>query len=200
MRFDNSISTKKEERMTNLISEKSNGWTPLRRRFLHMPLLFACFAVVSISASTTAVAGDQVPFNGTVLGQIPSDLGPPVPGSGGCVFDFFVNNSGNAIALGNFIGQAEFRPNLCNGSYTGAFHWIAANGDEISGTFFGQLVPTEMQGVFDNNETAIVSGGTGRFTDAVGLFTLLGQVNFNTLSFVLPWHGTISSVGSVRRR
>ena len=99
-----------------------------------MPLLFACFAVVAISISTTAVAVDEVPFNGIVTGQIPSDLGPPVPGPDNCVFDFFVNNSGHANRLGNFSGQAEFRPNLCTGSYTGAFHWIAANGDE-PGTF-----------------------------------------------------------------
>jgi hypothetical protein len=51
--------------------------------------------------------------------------------------------------------------------------------------------------VFDNYETAFVSGGTGRFTNATGQFALLGQVDFNTLSFVLPLAGgTISSVGS----
>jgi hypothetical protein len=39
-------------------------------------------AAAMISAATPAVAGDQVPFNGTVSGQIPSDLGPPVEGTG----------------------------------------------------------------------------------------------------------------------
>jgi len=53
--------------------------------------------------------------------------------------------------------------------------------------------------VFDNHETAIVTGGTGRFTGATGLFTLTGQVNFITSSFVLPWQGTISSVGSNKK-
>jgi len=163
--------------------------------------MFACIftgllAAVFVSASTPAIAGSQVPFNGSVSGQIPSDLGPPVPGTGGCVFDFFVNNSGIATELGAFTGYAEFKPNLCDGSYTGTFHWIAANGDAISGPFFGQLIPTATPGVFDNNETAIVTGGSGRFTGATGMFTLHGQVNFNTLSFVLPWQGTISSVGS----
>ena len=181
--------------MTTLHLRKSTGRTPLRRRFLLIPLLLACFAAVFISATTPAAARSQVPFKGTVSGQIPSNLGPPVPGTEGCVFDFLVNNSGNATALGHFIGQAEFRPNLCDLSYTGAFHWIAANGDEISGPFFGQLIPTETPGVFDNDETALVTGGTGRFTGATGMFTLGGQVNFNTLSFVLPWRGTISSIG-----
>jgi hypothetical protein len=159
-------------------------------------LLLVCFATMFISARTRAVASDQVPFNGTVSGQIPSDfLSHGVPGNP-CLLDFFVNNSGNATVIGPFMGQAEFRPNLCDGSYTGTFHWIAANGDAISGPFFGQLIPTATQGVFDNSETAIVTGGTGRFTGATGMFTLTGQVNFNTLSFVLPWKGTISSVRS----
>jgi hypothetical protein len=143
--------------------------------------------------NTAAAAGNQIPFNGTVSGQIPADLGPPVPGSDGCVFNFFVSNSGNGNQLGNFTGTSNFIPNVCNGSYTGSFRWVAANGDSISGPFFGQLIPTATPGVFDNNETAIVTGGTGRFAGATGMFTLSGEVNFTTLSFVLPFQGTIST-------
>ena len=116
-----------------------------------------------------------------------------MPGTGGCVFNFFVSNSGNATHLGHFTGTSNFIPNLCDGSYTGTFHWIAANGDSISGPFFGQLIPTATPGVFDNNETAMITGGTGRFAGATGTFHLRGQVNFNTLSFVLPFQGTIST-------
>lgn len=182
--------------MTTLYLRKSIGRSRLRHGFLLILLLLACIAAVFISATTPAVASDQVPFKGTVSGQIPVDLGPPVPGTGGCVFNFFVSNSGNASHLGHFTGTSNFMPNLCDGSYTGTFHWIAANGDSISGPFFGQLIPTTSPGVFDNNETAIITGGTGRFDGATGMFTLRGQVNFNTLSFVLPWQGTISRVGS----
>jgi len=164
---------------------------------LLIPLLLACFAAVLISTPIPAAAGDQVPFNGTVSGQIPSDLGPP--DETGCVFDFLVSNSGYATQLGAFTGYAEFIPNLCNLTYTGFFHWIAANGDQISGPFSGYLTPTATPRVFDNHETAIVTGGTGRFTGATGLFTLTGQVNFITSSFVLPWQGTISSVGSNKK-
>ena len=164
---------------------------------LLIALLLACFAAVFISAPIPAAAGDQVPFNGTVSGQIPSDLGPP--DETGCVFDFLVSNSGYATQLGAFTGYAEFIPNLCNLTYTGFFHWIAANGDQISGPFSGYLTPTATPRVFDNHETAIVTGGTGRFTGATGLFTLTGQVNFITSSFVLPWQGTISNVGSNKK-
>jgi hypothetical protein len=55
--------------------------------------------------------------------------------------------------------------------------------------------------VYDNHETAEATGGTGRFTNATGHFELGGQLDFTTNppSFVLPWEGTISSVGSNRR-
>jgi hypothetical protein len=75
----------------------------------------------------------------------------------------------------------------------------AANGDRISGPFLGQLIPTATQGVFYNMETAIITGGTGRFRHATGVFTLYGQVNFVARTFVLPWQGTISGVDSHRR-
>jgi hypothetical protein len=162
------------------------------------PLLFACLAAVFISLPTPALADDHddnQAFIGTVSGTIPEDLGPPVPGSGGCVFNFFVPNSGNATLLENFTGTANFIPNVCDGNYTGTFQWIAANGDRISGPFLGQLIPTATQGVFYNLETALITAGTGRFRHATGMFTLYGQVNFVTRTFVLPWQGTISGVG-----
>jgi hypothetical protein len=72
--------------------------------------------------------------------------------------------------------------------------WFAANGDEISGTFEGHLTDPDMDGVYDNYETAEVTGGTGRFADATGSFTLGGQIDFTTTppSFVLPWQGVIN--------
>ena len=198
MQFNNSASIKIEN-MTTLHLRKSIDRSPLRHGFLLIPLFLACLAAVFISVPTPAVADDQdgqVPFTGTVSGQIPADLGPPVPGSGGCVFNFFVSNSGNATQLGSFTGTANFIPNVCDGSYTGTFQWIAANGDRISGPFLGQLIPTATPGVYYNLETALITGGTGRFRHATGMFTLYGQVNFVTRTFVLPWQGTISNIGS----
>ena len=158
-------------------------------------LLLACLAAVFISFPTPAVADnhDDEAFNGTVSGTIPADIGPPLPGTDGCVFSFTVPNSGNASHLGAFTGSANFVPNLCDGSYTGTFNWAAANGDQISGTFLGQNIPTATAGVFYNVETAVITGGTGRFRHATGMFTLYGQINFITRTFVLPWSGTISA-------
>ena len=168
---------------------------------LLIPLLLACIAAVFISGPTSALARDEVPFNGTVSGYIETQ--EPVDE---CTVHAHVVNFGNANQLGAFTGTAEFYPNFCedppNITYTGTFDWFAANGDEISGTFEGYLSPTETPGVYDNHETAEVTGGTGRFAPpATGHFEELGgQVDFTTIppSFVLPWQGVISTVGSRR--
>jgi len=105
------------------------------------PLLLSCSMAVFTLTPSPALGDDHQensqPFTGTVSGTIPEDLGPPVPGTGGCVFNFFVPNSGNANLLGNFTGTPNFIPNLCDGSYTGTFDWAAANGDRIFGSFLG---------------------------------------------------------------
>jgi len=168
-----------------------------------IPLFLACFAAVFISAPTPAAARDMVPFNGTVSGYVESQSGTE------CEPSAHVINFGHANQLGAFTGTADFvtrpcdpDPDLCENNipYTGTFDWFAANGDEISGTFEGYLCPTETPGVYDNHETAEVTGGTGRFANATGHFELVGQLDFTTNppSFVLPWQGVISSVGSKR--
>src|SRR5206468_10363152 len=146
-------------------------------------LLLACFAAVFISAPTPAAARDMVPFNGTVSGYVESQSGTE------CEPSLHVVNFGNANQLGAFTGTAEFFPRPCepdpdlcenNIPYTGTFDWFAANGDEISGTFEGYLCPTETPGVYDNHETAEVTGGTGRVANATGRCELGGQLDFTT--------------------
>jgi hypothetical protein len=164
---------------------------------LVIPPLLACFAAVFFATPTPALAGDEVPFNGVVSGYVDSQSGTE------CEPSIHVINFGHANHLGAFTGTAEFSPRPCepdpslcenNVPYTGTFDWFAANGDEIFGTFEGYLCPTETPGVFDNNETAEVTGGTGRFTNATGHFELGGQLDFTTdpPSFVLPWEGVIN--------
>jgi len=100
--------------------------------------------------------------------------------------------------LGRFTGTAEFVINVCDLTYVGSYVFTAANGDSISGPFSGSLTPTDVQGLFDNTETAFITSGTGRFASATGTFNLGGQIDLNIGTFSLPWEGTISTVGSSR--
>src|SRR4030095_11363836 len=185
--------------MTTLHLRKSIVPSPLLHGFLLTPLAFACFAAVFISAPNSARAGDMVPFNGTVSGYVESQV--PVDES---TVHTHVINFGNANQLGAFTGTAEFYPNFCedppNITYTGTFHWFAANGDELSGTFEGFLSPTGTPGVYDNHEPSEVTAGTGRFTSATGHWESGRQIDVTAdpLFFALPFHGWISSVGSTR--
>lgn len=174
--------------MTNPSSTKWTSLSPLRRGFLLIPFILACSAVLSIAAP------DQT-FTGTVMGTIPgqSQWGQP---DGGCVVTIPLTNSGDSNLLGQFTGTAIFMPNMCDNSYTGTYHFVAANHhDSISGLFRGQLIPTATPGLFYNLETASIDGGTGRFKHASGQFTLYGFIDFTTSTFNAPWLGILSPDG-----
>jgi hypothetical protein len=163
---------------------------------LLIPLLLGCFAAVFISAPNPASAGDQVPFHATLSGYVETQ--EPVDQ---CTIHGRSIVFGNATHLGAYTGTGEFYQDICNGTYVGTFHWFAANGDELFGTFEGYLTPTGTPGVFDNHQTGDVTGGTGRFTGATGHWEAGGQIDFTTepISFVTPSQGWISTVGSNRR-
>src|SRR5437016_11108617 len=151
-------------------------------------------AAAMISVTTPASARDEVPFRGVVSGSVIS-----ITPLDDCHQLVEAVNGGNATQLGRFTGTAEFVLNVCDLTYIGSYVFTAANGDSISGPFTGTLTPTPIPGVFDNNELAFITGGTGRFANATGTFNLGGQIDNNAGTFSLPWHGTISTVGSGRR-
>ena len=149
-------------------------------------------AAAMILVTTPASATDQVPFRGIVSGSVVSIT--PVDE---CHQLAEAVNGGNATQLGRFTGTAEFVLDVCDLTYVGSYVFTAANGDSISGPFSGSLTPTDVPGVFDNTEIAFITGGTGRFANATGTFSLGGQIDLNTGTFSLPWQeGTISTVGS----
>jgi hypothetical protein len=162
---------------------------------LLIPLLLACLAAAFISAPTPAAASEIVPFNATLSGYVEtSEFLPP------CTIHGHAIVFGNATHVGVYTGTGELYQDVCNSTFIGSFHWFAANGDEIYGTFEGYLTPTGTPGVYDNHETSDVTGGTGRFTGATGHLESGGQVDFTTepISFVTPGQGWISTVGSNR--
>ncbi len=154
---------------------------------LLIPLLLACFAAVFISAAAPAIAGDTVPFKGIVSGTVISSV--PLDE---CHVLSEIDNGGKATHLGDFTGTAEFILNVCDLTYVGSYVFTGANGDSISGPFTGTLTPTSIEGVFDNDELAFITGGTGRFANVTGRYHLGGQVDLNTGTFFAPWRGRIS--------
>ncbi len=164
------------------------------KRFILHCLAASLLAAAMILLTTSALAGDQVPFKGIVSGSVIS-VTPLDP----CHQLAEAVNGGTATQLGRFTGTAEFVLDVCDLTYVGSFAFTAANGDTISGPFTGTLTPTNVPGVFDNNEPAFITAGTGRFAKATGTFILGGQIDLNTGTFSLPWEkGTISNGGSRR--
>jgi len=163
-------------------------------------LFLAFLAAAFISAPNPTSAGDQVPFNGTLAGCVETQ--EPIDQ---CTIHAHAALFGDATHLGAFTGTGEFYQNFCenppNITYSGSFHFFAANGDELFGTFEGYLSPTGAPGVYDNHETADATGGAGHFTNATGHWDAGGQIDVTTepLCFSLPLQGWISSVGSNRR-
>ena len=161
---------------------------------LLIPLLLACFAAVFASAAAPAIAGDTVPFKGIVSGK---SFRVCLWTSATCFLKPSTGEMRRSWAA--TTEPAEFVLDVCDLTYVGSYVFTAANGDSISGPFTGTLTPTSIPGVFDNDEPAFITGGTGRFANATGTFTLGGQIDTNTGTFSLPWEGTISTVGSKRR-
>ena len=60
---------------------------------------------------------------------------------------------------------------------TGSATFTAANGDTLTATVDGQATPTTTPGVLSIVEVYTITGGTGRFADATGTFTLHSTVN-----------------------
>jgi len=146
--------------------------------------LLAAMFLIALSASP-AVASEQVPFKGSFAAvEIDEVQGTTL----------FVNGSGtgNAILLGRYTVTFEAEVDLLTLSGVGTMSFVAANGDSISTTFAGQATPTPDPNIFLVTELETITGGTGRFADATGAFTLERVVDLTTGISTGSFSGTIS--------
>jgi len=161
--------------------------------FKRISLALAC---AGLSFSSPARATDQVPFKGNfvpiILSTTPLDA---------THVRLEIDVHVQATQLGKGRGPASGILDLTTLTYFGEATWAAANGDEVSITFAGQLVPTDTPGLFDNVETIEVVGGTGRFKGATGACVAAGQFDLITQSAPAPFPfvGTISSPASLKK-
>ena len=128
--------------------------------------LVAAFAVSLVSVASAVAA--ETPFKGTLTAVETNQLVFPI---------LSVNReaTGTATYLGKYTEHAAFQVDVRTGSATGTATFTAANGDTLTASVVGQGTvtgPTTRSIV----EVYTITGGTGRFADATGTFTLHSTV------------------------
>jgi hypothetical protein len=158
----------------------------MKRHCLAASLALAFLALLGLAGP--AAAGKQVPFKGSLEGDVTvTPLAPPF-----VMVD--VNATGNATHLGQFALDIPHVVNRANGTAVGSYEFTAANGDTLTADFTGVAVPIAA-GILYIEETATITGGTGRFAGATGSFTV--ERLFDTVAGTTSGsiEGTISSPG-----
>jgi hypothetical protein len=131
----------------------------------------------------------EVPFKGRLEGTATITPGTPP------FVSVSIEGTGNATHLGRFTVQIPHVVHTTNRTSTGTYEFIAANGDTLTASFTGQATLTA-PGILSIVETATITGGTGRFADATGSFTVERVFNQVTRLTTGSFVGTISSPGA----
>jgi hypothetical protein len=135
-------------------------------------VLLVVTAAVSIGYAAPA-AEMQVPFKGTLQAvEIQQVNFPMMHGNG--------SGSGNSTHLGEYTLSYQVVVNLLTFSGTGSTHFVAANGDSIYASGSGQSFATDIPTVRRIVETYTITGGTGRFANATGSYTVERMINRST--------------------
>jgi hypothetical protein len=116
--------------------------------------------------ATTAAkhAPHAVPFTGTLDANVTiTPLEPPLA-------NVFISGSGNATHLGRFSVAIPHVVSFATATGEGTYTFTAANGDLLTAHFTGTADTSTS--VFAIIEHATITGGTGRFADATGSFTV----------------------------
>ena len=131
----------------------------------------AATAPSGTSARTQAQNGTELPFRGTFTGHSAAVFnGPPT-----CPPTSFTSTGtyeGTATHLGSFTAAIVDVVDIATATATGTMDLTAANGDVIRTTTVGGedgFTPPNIGSVL---ATATITGGTGRFANATGTFTV----------------------------
>jgi len=153
-------------------------------------------ASLSIASSEARVTGagvlsndQEVPFKGRLEGTATITPGTPP------FLSVSIEGTGNATHLGRFTVEIPHVVNTTNRTSTGTYEFTAANGDTLTAGFTGQATLTA-PGVLSVVETATITGGTGRFADATGSFTVERLFNQVTGVTTGSFQGAITSPGA----
>lgn len=147
------------------------------------PLLVVSLAGAMLATPAKAEKKD-LPFKGTFQAVETYVVNPPI-------MSVTANGSGNATQLGQYAISYEVEVNLETVAGVGSAQLIAANGDILYANMSGQATPTGTTDVFNVVEEFTITGGTGRFANASGSFTLHRVVNITTGVTSGTMNGTI---------
>ena len=153
-------------------------------------IAFALAALAVVGLAGPAAAGKQVPFKGSLEGDV-TEMFDPTTG----LVDVDIDAAGAATQLGRFTLDIPHVVNPATRTAVGTYQFTAANGDTLTASFTGLATPTATPGVLYIEETATITGGTGRFAGATGSF--ISERLFDTIAGTTTgsFEGTISSPG-----
>jgi hypothetical protein len=140
--------------------------------------------------AVSAAAQHEVPLNGTLQGTDTDSN--PTPTSIVVTTDF----NGTATHLGRFSSTQRVTLSFTTLISAGTSHWVAANGDTFDTTIAGSGQPTETPGEFRITDIHTITGGTGRFAGAHGLFTVERVASGITFATSGSFKGTMTSPGA----
>lgn len=133
-------------------------------------------------------ADEQVPFRGSLTGTvIVTPLDPPT-------VSVLIDGAGIATQLGQFSVEMPHVVNQATRIALGSYEFTAANGDTLRADFTGQATLVA-PGVLSVAETAVITGGTGRFAGATGSFVADRTFYVASLTTTGSFHGWISTPG-----
>jgi hypothetical protein len=147
-------------------------------------------AIASLCLAQAAGAGESIPFKGRDVGTF------ALPGT--CAdgsLRVVIEGSGTATHLGRYTYEADECFNPVTGAFSGLPIITAANGEQLFGTYTGQVAPTGDPGVVSYVEQMAIAGGTGRFAGASGTFEVVGEANLADLIYHQNLAGIIANLG-----
>ena len=129
-------------------------------------LLVVTVVLVSTTLVAAASARKELPFKGSFKAVETSQ--PNLP-----IVHVTATGSGEATQLGRFTVSYQVDVNVQTGAGTGlSAEFVAANGDSLFAEGTGQASPSGTPGTVNIIENYTITGGTGRFANASGTFTV----------------------------
>ena len=137
----------------------------MKRHVSRITFVLTLMGVLSIAGPVDAAT--PVPFNGSLQGNVtitPQD--PPIA-------SLLIEGSALLNHLGQFTFSIPQTVNFATATGSGKYVFTSSVGDMLHADFMGHATPTVLNpNNFDIVEIATITGGTGRFARATGIFTI----------------------------